>query len=523
MRCNRAVVCPTDANTYHFKIPITFLPMNTRELLSTAKYLASTKPSFRLSELREYLTDESPLLHLYRILAPHLPRLDMVATEIDGDYEISRIQKSAEYLLTDDEKRKIDAFLATRHIPAALERAIEQYISKKVGKPWDDPVIVERLRRAIVAQKDDYWKVPRKRLLAYTKGYSVLGYLAYHFPVYFMQTEHILYTIASAGLLKPSMTVLDVGTGPGVVPLAIANFYSRLDRARATVASIERSEEHIEAFAFLAQSFSGSSSKVTIDPPIKADIRSLPVAALPDRIDLLVFSNVLNELEDLPTEQRADLVMQLAHRLANDGSILIVEPAEELTATRLRLLSLKLAERGLSIHSPCSFLWGTRCNPARCWTFTTQSHIKPTRLMELLAACDEPYRYINTDIKYAYVILRRDKRVLHPYRVPPRSKFSRLSKLHLHVNRRINVIAAKMSQELGGAKTHVFRLCDGTAGKPVYGVLPAYHRNPANELILTIPYGAIIELHNVLVRYNKAHGAYNLFLNRNSQVIGLCQ
>ncbi len=128
------------------------------------------------------------------------------------------------------------------------------------------------------------------------------------------------------------------------------------------------------------------------------------------------------------------------------------------------------------------------------------------------------FQYIKTDIKYAYVILRKDKKVQHPYRVPLRSKFARFSKLHLHVNRRINVIAAKMSRELGDKKTHVFKLCDGTAAKPVYAVLPSYHITPENNGIMSAPYGSILKLHNVLVRYNKAHDAYNLVVSRVSGI-----
>jgi hypothetical protein len=131
------------------------------------------------------------------------------------------------------------------------------------------------------------------------------------------------------------------------------------------------------------------------------------------------------------------------------------------------------------------------------------------------------FRYINTDIKYAYVILRKDRIGQNPYRVPPRAKYSRLSKLHLHVNRRINVIAAKMSQELGDQKTHVFKLCDGTAAKPVYAVLPSYHITLENNGIVSAPYGAVLELRNVLVRYNRAHDAYNLLVTRDTIITAL--
>ncbi len=425
---------------------------------------------------------------------------------------------SGSYRLSDGEWKRTEAFFSARRIPAALEQAVEDYITRKVGKRWDDPVILERLRRAIVAQKDDYWKAPARRRLAYTKGYSVLGYLAYHFPVYFMQAEYLMKTLAAAGLLKREMRILDVGTGPGIVPLAVADFVSRLDNISVDIRSIEQSEEHLEAFRFLTDAYARGVRNATIHPPVQANIRSIDDRNIPDPVDLLVFSNVINEFEALSVDQQADLVMRFAGHVTRDGTILIVEPAEEITATRLRSLSRILQNRGLTIYSPCSFLWGTRCDPSRCWSFETQPDIYPTMLMEALAAGKEPYRYINTDIKYAYVILRKDNIVQNAFRVPPHAKVSRFSKLHLHVNRRINVIAAKMSQDLGNSKTHVFRLCDGTAAKPVYAMLPEYHRNPANNVILSAPYGAILSLNNVLVRYNRDHDSYNLLANRNTVV-----
>jgi SAM-dependent methyltransferase len=492
--------------------------MNTREIVSTATYLASTKPAFLLSELCTYLTGDVPVTELYRSLSPHLHRLGLAATEVDGDYKISRIQKPAVYLLNTDERKRIDAFFAAGKIPAILERAIEEYITKKVGKMWDDPVILERLRRAVVAQKDDYWKPSQRRRLQYTKGYRVLSYLAYHFPVYFMQTGHLLAMLARDGLLKKTMTVLDAGTGPGVVPLAIAEFYSRLDDATATVYSVERSEEHIEAFMFLREQCTHKGATASIKPPIRADITTFDPAQIPQQVDLLVFSNVLNELIDLSLEQRADLVMRFAERLSPDGSILIVEPAEEATSTQMRMLSLTLKKRGLSLHSPCSFVWGTNCTPDRCWSFVTAPSIMPTRLMETLAACNEPFRYVNTDIKYSYVVLRKDGKTKEKYRVPSGSQVLRLSQIHRHVDKRVNIIAAKMSEELGNAKTHMFRLCDGSAEKPVYAVAPSYHITIGNEGIVSAPYGSILELDNVLVRYNPKHDAYNVLVNRKTRI-----
>ena len=492
--------------------------MTDKQLISTIKYVSSTKPSFFLTEVIPYLDEPIPLQQIFVLLSPKLKDLGLIAKKVDGDYEISHPLPPRPYPLNREEEKRITAFFDESTFPPVLERAIEQYITKKTGKDWTDPVILERLRRAIVAQKDDYWKPTHKRALQYTKGYSVLGYLAYHFPVYFMQTQHLLALLARDGLLKKEMTILDVGTGPGVVPLAIADFYSRLDAARATIHSIERSEEHIEAFAFLAEHGAGKTSRVTINSPVKADITAISEKMLPNGIDLAIFSNVLNELTGAPVEQRADIVMRCAERLSNDGTILIVEPAEEVTSTGLRTLSLAAKKRGLSIFVPCSFIHSTNCTPDRCWSFVTAQKIRPTRIMNTLAACDEPFRYVNTDIKYSYVILRKDGRTREAYRVPAGSRCLRLSQIHKHVEKRVNIIAAKMSEELGDGETHMFHICDGSATKPVYAVLPAFHITTGNEAILSVPYGSILELENVLVRYNKAHDAYNVLVSRNSRI-----
>jgi hypothetical protein len=492
--------------------------MAEKQLISTIKYVAATKPAFFLSEIIPYLDEPLPVHQLFSIISPELSDMGLMAKKGKGDFEIIRIPPAQPYLMNQEELERQQHFFTKREMPGSLAHSIENYITKKVGKDWNDPVIIERLRRAIVSQKDDYWKPSHKRSLHYIKGYSVLGYLAYHFPVYFIQTEHLLLMLARDGLLKKSMTILDVGTGPGVVPLAIADFYSRLDDAQVTIYSLERSEEHIEAFTYLRDTFVGGSGEVRINPPTKTDIRSMDSDKLPEKIDLVIFSNVLNELPDATMDIRADIVAQISERLAPDGSILIVEPADEENATRMRSLTIALQKKRLSIYSPCSFIWGSTCTAPRCWSFETAPSIKLSRLMETLAHCEDSYRYVNTDIKYSYAILRKDGRKKENFRLPVGSKFLRLSKLHLHVGKRINVAGVKMSGELGDARSHVFKLCDGTAKTPVYAVLPSYHITPENDLITSAPYGSILELRNVLVRYNKTHDAYNLLVSRNTTV-----
>jgi hypothetical protein len=138
--------------------------------------------------------------------------------------------------------------------------------------------------------------------------------------------------------------------------------------------------------------------------------------------------------------------------------------------------------------------------------------------MEALARCEESYRYVNTDIKYSYAVLRKDGVRQSGYRVAPGAKFLRLSKLHLAVGKRVNMAAVKMSGDLGDARNHFFKICDGTAKTPVYAVLPTFHMTPGNEALRSASYGSVLEMRGVLVRYNKAHDAYNLLVSRNTLV-----
>jgi len=438
----------------------------------------------------------------------------------NGTHEMDPHQ-ARPFTLSDQESGNLNAFFLRRRIPAIVEKGIEDYISKKTGMPWKDPVALDRLRKAIMSQKEDYWKPAQQRTLRYTKGYSVLAYLAYHFPVYYMQTEYLLAMLARDGLLKPTVNILDAGSGPGVASLAIADFYSRLDSARAVVHSVERSEEHIEAFQFLRDQCTSAGTNVSIKKPIAMDISNPNLEKIPGKIDLIIFSNVLNELPGEDIQSHADVVEKISKRLSPDGSILVIEPADEDNATRMRQLVIALVKRGFSIYSPCTFLWGSLCGAPRCWSFTTAPPIHPPRMMEVLGSGPEGYRFLNTDIKYSFAVLRKDGRVKHECRMPAGAKFLRFSHLSDHIGKRVNVVAAKMSGELGNARTHVIKVCDATANVPVYAVVPSYHVTQDNSLILEAGYGSLLEFQGVLVRYNKTHDAYNLLITRNTKIKAL--
>lgn len=491
--------------------------MSDKEIISAIKYVSRMKPEFFLSEIRDYVKSDTSVGQIFDVIQPSLYDIGLKATPLEGDFKVTRMPPSKPLVLGDREIGRQETFFKSPGVPSKLERIVEKYVEKKTDKAWDDPSVLEKIRKAIVAQKAAYWKEGEKRHISYETGYSVLGYLAYQFPVYFAQFEHILYGLAKDGLLKTRMKVLDVGTGPGVVPLAIIDFYRRLGDNAVKIYAVEKFDEHIEAYMSLVPEYNSAKPGVEVERPIKADILQMDMDRIPDRVDLIVFSNVLNELH-IDIEKRADIVIEFSKKLAPDGNIIIIEPADKANSMEMRKTIVALMGRGLGVYSPCSFIWCAQCRPTSCWSFEEKEDIKPTRLMEAVAKCDEPYRYLNTDIKYSYAILRNDGLTRQQYRVPLKAHFARFSKLKMHVDRRINVVSSKMSGDLGDKKNHVFKVCDGTAVKPVYAVVPHYHVSAENEALLKAPYGEVLEMDGVVARYNKEYDAYNLLVTRNTKI-----
>jgi hypothetical protein len=99
---------------------------------------------------------------------------------------------------------------------------------------------------------------------------------------------------------------------------------------------------------------------------------------------------------------------------------------------------------------------------------------------------------INTDIKYSYFIVRKDGLTKECYKVPPKAKFARFSKMGTHKDKRINVVCSLMSADLGDEQYSLYKICDGTSRKAVYAVLPWHNVTEDNSLIKRAKYGEVL-------------------------------
>lgn len=417
------------------------------------------------------------------------------------------------YIPNVEEIKNLNTFLKIRSIPE-LEKQTIRYIEKVTGKSWNDEIVLEKTRNAIIAQKEAYWKEGEQKNVSYKGAYSVLGYMAYQMPGYVLEFTEFFAGLVTSGLIRKHVRILDIGSGPGTVSIGVARVLSCLDEMTAEITSLEYHETHIEAYQAIVPEFlKKSGDRVTVERPLIMDItKEMPEG----EFDLIVCSNVINELSGLDLEKKAELVMALSKHLVSDGNLVILEPADLANSTMLRDLSRDVKKRGLTLYAPCNDLRGVYCTVSPCWSFRSYADIKPTDLMFALGGAEERFKFVNTDVKFSYAILRTDGHRKCGYKIPAGAKRARLSQLKNHLERRIHITVSVMSADIGDAKNYLFLICDGTGTTQTYVALPAFHRTPEHEALLTASYGSVVAIDSVLVRFNKQQNAYNLLMGHES-------
>jgi hypothetical protein len=486
----------------------------TTEIFSLAKYLAASRSEFSLPEMNQYLSKKYEEKELFEILKMHFYDLGLYCSP---DFKCSKIVKRP-LLANEAVVAELVGLLKNPVLPLRIEKLVSSYIDRTCGKNWNSGDTARLIRENIVSQKEEYWKgdggsrYPKIR---------IVSYLLYHFPVYFCQYQYLLFELFKGGLLSNKMKIIDVGSGPGTITLSTVDFFRKLQdvysrnnmdvKLSIRIESIEKELENIVCYKELCESLVGDSVNIIIADPIRSPVETAPI---PQDADLIVFSNVLAELKSTSPE-RANVVERMASG-SRDPTLIIIEPADLDNSKALRITQQTLVRKGFNVYSPCSFIWGKMCTGDNCWSFKEQGYITAPDFMKKIADTADPYRYMNTDMKFSYVILRKNGSSKHNYRA--KGKFMALSNLKKHIEKHINVAASVMSGNLGNEKTFVLKICDGTAREPCYAIMPLYHMSENNRELLEAGYGDIVEIFGVLVRENKEQSSNNLLVTRNTIV-----
>jgi ribosomal protein RSM22 (predicted rRNA methylase) len=212
----------------------------------------------------------------------------------------------------------------------------------------------------------------------------------------------------------PVWRVLDLGAGLGASVLGAASIAKRLGGVeRLEVVVVERDASSLDVLAQLAREAAkaGLTVPIVLDPR-QADLESIEIAGLP-KADLVLLGFALNELYrergDRPQACEAFL-RELAGRLNEGGSLVIVEPAIRSVTRELQMLRDRFAaEAPPSIFAPC-------LRDAPCPLLVRERDFchdqLPFELPEPLAKLAEDAGLRTERLTYSYLTLRNDRRRL---------------------------------------------------------------------------------------------------------------
>ena len=199
----------------------------------------------------------------------------------------------------------------------------------------------------------------------YMEKSSHLGaYLLYYWPVTYMQISSAANLCADLKKLcrgKKSISILDVGSGPGPASFALCDFILGLrdeksgERKSLPALDVTLVDSSKKALSLAEKIFRLESPSVKISA-VETDLQKDFPRLSPDaKFDIIVMSHALNELWKNQKDcilKRSELLIRLGE-LMGDGMLFLSEPA--LLETSRNLISVRdtLIQNGFSVLSPC--------------------------------------------------------------------------------------------------------------------------------------------------------------------------
>jgi hypothetical protein len=457
-------------------------------VLDAAKYLRNVRP-LDPNELVEYVDPQPHPAAVTQVLREHALDLGIVEHD-DGTFTpVEDGPASA-------------AFDGVTRFPARYVSVVEDLLTAEFGAEWESGESGATLRERIRSFKASYLSQSPVEY-DYT---TALGYAIYHLPAYYATSQYVLAELLADRMLPKDVTVLDVGAGVGGPALGLVDLLP--DDALIEYHAVEPSA---------ATKILGPLLETT-GPNVHTEIHESQAEAvspggLPAResaFDLILFSNVLSELAE-----PADVAQRYFDALDPAGTMALLAPADKNTATALRQVERTLADDGpATVYAPTVRLWRGERPTANSWSFAVKPDIEvPTMQATLAAATDEdqdPDAFRNTDVQYAYSLLRRDgSRGIEGY--GDRGRLARMADADDVVTERVDMLGVKLSADLAEEGHPLFLVGDGSQSVDHFAVLT--QETSLNAALGEAAYGSLLVFENVLVLWNDDEEAYNLVVD----------
>lgn len=211
-------------------------------------------------------------------------------------------------------------------------------------------------------------------------------------------------------LSKERLRILDIGSGPGTAVLGVMEFFSKhKKRPLLQFTAIDQVGENLKDAENLFRSWQNKTGIDASLRTIKSEVERTMDRVAGDRYDIIILSNVLNELshgdEDRIAKRTTFLKNILTRFLLYDGSCIVIDPALRETSRELLMIRDGLREEGFHIYSPC--LGGGACsaltNP-KDWCHEDVPWDPP----EIVQEIDDHIGLRKDSLKFSYLVLRKD-------------------------------------------------------------------------------------------------------------------
>ena len=470
-----------------------------QQVRDNAKYLREVRP-IDPEEIHEYVDGQPHPAAVRQVLRESAVELGLCERD-DGRFEPAPTEPLSV------------SFDGISELPQDIALAVEEQLLDAFGPGWPDGTDGDRLRATIRDFKQQYLSGGE---VTYDEV-TALGYAIYHLPTYFAATQYVLADLASDGLLPGSLRVLDVGAGVGGPALGLD---ALTDDALVEYHAIEPSAAADVLAEVLDET--GRNFHPTIHRERVED------ADISGEYDLILCANVLSELDDAE-----GVLLELFDRLAEDGTLCAIAPADRNTAIDLRELERTVErEAGATIYAPTVRLWPHERPESTSWSFDRKPDLDVPGFQRRL---DEGERttefaererdrepgdgeFVNVDVQYAYSLLRRDETRALEFDLSG-GRFAKLAESEKHVTDRIDCAGLKLSHNLAESGNPLFLIGDGSELVDHFAVLT--RETLLNEDLREADYGDFLQFENVLVLWNDDEAAYNLVVDDETIVEGL--
>ena len=468
-------------------------PETRTQIRENAQYLRSVRP-LDPEEIYEYVEGQPHPAVVRQVLREEAVSLGVVEQD-DGTF-----------VPAPDGTLSVD-FGGVERFPPEHERRVDELLTDAYGDDWARGDSGDRLRERLRDIKDRYL---HREAVEYDR-LSAHAYAVYHLPDYYAVAKYVLADLAADGLLPAQLRVLDVGAGVGGPGLALADLAEADEDVLLEYHAVEPSAAADVLEAVLEPEPGRRAVTVHRETAESFDLEGHVAADGP--FDLVLFSNVLNEL--------AEPVSVLARYLdgvADNGTGLVLEPADRNTATELREHERAVADSGsATVYAPTVRLWPHQSPASESWSFDRKPDIDVPDIQKRL---DDPIggtrEFVNTDVQFAYSVLRTDgKRAIEM--TPDRSIHAPMSDAENYVTDRVNMLAIKLSHDLSPDDSNpLYLLGDGSQQVDHFAVLT--DRSLLNDDLQAADYGDLLSIRNGLVLWNDDENAYNVVVDGETTV-----